>query len=186
MNYDVSLTAVGLVVGLLLIGAHAMALVKPRESRQWLAEFPRSPIAGFVLLTLAALWTFYLLWIIDMGEFGHLQRPAMVLLPIAYLLVWRLLDEFLAVRALGILLVLAGAPMLDSAFMQPQNSRLLVTVLAYVWLTLGLFLVGMPYLLRDLIAWVSKNSLRWKTGAVAGLIYGVALLLLSLTLYRSP
>ena len=39
----------------------------------------------------------------EMGEFSSFRRPLLILLPISFLLVIRFVDEFLAVRALGIL-----------------------------------------------------------------------------------
>ena len=70
-------------------------------------RFPRSRVAGFVLLTIALLWTFWLLATMEMGEFASFRRPLLIALPIGFLLVLRFVDEFLAVRALGILFLLA-------------------------------------------------------------------------------
>jgi hypothetical protein len=88
------------------------------------------------------------------------------------------------VRALGILALLAAEPILSAAFLQPQLTRLLVVILAYVWLTLGLFWVGMPYLLRDQISWITKSISRLKTAAVGGIIYGAIVLVCALAFYR--
>ena len=43
-----------------------------------------------------------------------------------------------------------------------------------------MFWVGMPYLLRDQIAWVSASAKRWRGLAVGGLVYGAAVLLFAL------
>ena len=68
------------------------------------------------------------------------------------------MDEFLAVRALGILCLLAAEPLLDAAFFRYEPSRLLVTVFAYLMVVAGLFWVTMPYLLRDQIAVESRGA----------------------------
>jgi hypothetical protein len=93
-------------------------------------------------------------------------------------------EEFLAVRALGMLLLLAAEPLIEAAFLKPQTSRLLLVVLAYAWVLAGLFWVGMPYLLRDQMAWITRTAARWRAACVAGLAWGVALLICSLTQYR--
>jgi hypothetical protein len=93
------------------------------------------------------------------------------------------LDEFLAVRALGVFLLLAAQPLLDAAFLHEQTSRLLLTLLAYVWIVAGLFYVGMPFLLRDQISWVSGNTGRWKAAAGAGAAYGGLLLISAMLFY---
>ena len=67
------------------------------------------------------------------------------------------MDEFLAVRALGILFLLGAEPLLDAAFFRMEPSRLLVTVFAYLLIVVGLFWVTMPYLLRDQINWSART-----------------------------
>src|SRR6266480_3049969 len=86
-----------------------------------------------------------------------------VVLPIGYALVLRFVDEFLAVRALGILCLLAAEPLLEAAFFRYETSRLFLTALAYLLIVAGLFWVTMPYLLRDQINWSAKSNTRWRT-----------------------
>src|SRR6202023_1251532 len=107
------------------------------------------------------------------------RRPLMIVLPIGYLLVLRFVDEFLAVRALGILCLLAAEPLLEAAFFRYETSRLIVTVLAYLLVVAGLFWVTMPYLLRDQINWGSRSNLRWRFMHGAALLYGLAVLALA-------
>ena len=88
---------------------------------------------------------------------------------------WIYVPEFLAVRALGMLLLLAAEPLLESAVLRNEPSRLLLVVLAYAWVIAGLFNVGMPYLLRDALQWLTARPIRLKSGALAGAAYGLAL-----------
>jgi hypothetical protein len=154
MIYHLSLHAVGLIAGALLALLSLAAIFLP--SRNFLPQFPRSRTAGAVLLTVDLIWSFWLLATMEMGEFSNFRKPLLIVLPIGYLLVIRFVDEFLAVRALGILCLLA-AGLLDAAFLRPEASRLLVTILAYLMIVAGLFWVTMPYLLRDQIHWGHKN-----------------------------
>ena len=94
----------------------------------------------------------------EMGEFSSFRRPLLIALPIGYLLVMRFVNEFLAVRALGILCLLAAEPLLEAAFLRYEPSRLLVTVFAYILIVKGLFWVTMPYLLRDHIDLGSRST----------------------------
>ena len=97
-------------------------------------------MAGAALLTVDLVWSFWLLVTMEMGEFASFRRPLLIILPIGFILVLRFVDEFLAVRALGILCLLAAEPLLDAAFLRPETSRLLVTVLAYLMIVAGLVL----------------------------------------------
>ena len=68
------------------------------------------------------------------------RKPLLIGLPIGFFLVLRFVEEFLAVRALGILFLLAAEPLLEAAFLRYETSRLLVTVFAYLLIVAGLVL----------------------------------------------
>jgi hypothetical protein len=172
--YHLSLHTAGLMAGALLVILSLLAFFFPAQSS--LLRFPRSRIAGAVLLTIDAVWSFWLLATMEMGEFSSFRRPLLILLPIGFVLVLIFVEEFLAVRALGVLCLLAAEPLLDAAFLRPETSRLLVTVLAYLMIVAGLFWVTMPYLLRDQIHWSTKSAGRWRFLSGAALLYGVAIL----------
>jgi hypothetical protein len=181
--YDLSLQTIGLIVGFLLIMTHLSALLRPEAVIQWLRKFPRSRFLGNCLLALDAVWTFWLVSNMDLGEFSQFRTWLQIGVPIVFILTIFFVDEFLSVRALGILALLAAEPILSSAFLRPESARLLVVIFAYIWLTLGLFWVGMPYLLRDQISWITKSARRFMVAALVGLLYGAAILACAVTVY---
>ncbi len=183
MIYSLSLQTVGLFVGALLVVAHAIALLHARGAQELLRLFPRSRGAGVVLLTLAAAWAFGLVAQIDLGEFSSYRSTFLGIIAAGYGLTLVFVPEFLAVRALGMLCLLAAEPVLEAAFLRPETTRLLLTVLAYLWAVLGIFWVGKPYLLRDQIAWLSGSGWRWRAAALGGVVYGAALLVAAYTQY---
>jgi hypothetical protein len=79
---------------------------------------------------------------------------------------------------------MAASPLLESAFLEDPSSRLLVPVYAYALLTASMFFVGMPYLFRDAVDWVTASSKRWTMLCLAGLGYGVATLVCALSFWR--
>ena len=115
------------------------------------------------------------------GEFTNWRQTVLLVTPFAWLLTIKFVEEFLAVRALGMLVLLAATPLLDAAFLRPELSRLFLVTLVYIWIGFSMFWVGMPYTLRDQIGWVSGDQKRWRAAAFAGLAYGALLLLLPLT-----
>lgn len=183
MLYDLPLKPAGIVLGLLLLGSHLGALAFQARLREWLPKFPRSPQAGAVLLTLAALWALIIVWRADLGELqprrGLLLGAVVVLCVMTF---WQM-QEFLAARSLGMLLLLAAEPLLDAAFLRPQLSRLLLPALAYVWVGLGLFFVGMPWLVRDMIGWATASARRFALLLIAGAVYGAAVLMCAVLFY---
>ena len=183
MIYDLSLKTAGLLSGAILLVLGVIGFLKAEAVSRFLQDFPRSRVAGAVLLTIDLAWTVWLLFTMEMGEFTGFRKPLLIILPIAFLLVLRFVDEFLAVRALGILLLLAAEPLLEAAFFRYESSRLLVTVLAYIIIVLGLLWVMMPYMLRDQIKWLTSSTARWKALNGIALVYGGAILGLAVVGY---
>lgn len=181
MIYHLSLHIAGLIAGGFLILLSALGCFPAVRSA--LPRFPRSRTAGAVLLTIDLAWSFWLLVTMEMGEFSNLRRPLLIILPVGFILVLKYVDEFLAVRALGIFCLLAAEPLLDAAFLRPEMSRLLVTVFAYLMIVAGLLWVTMPYLLRDQIAWSTRNLSRWWMTTGLGLAFGAAILVCAAVAY---
>ncbi len=182
MIYPLSLELALVLTGLLLIGIHAIALAKSRETQGWLRALPRSKTMGWVLFTLAAVWSEILVYVIDLGEFTPWRPKLLVLIPIAYFLTLRYVEEFLAARALGMVVLLAAEPLLEAAFLRPEMSRLFLVTLVYVAIVFALFWIGMPYTLRDQVGWLTGAQSRWRAATCAGLAYGVLLLVVRATL----
>jgi hypothetical protein len=136
-----------------------------------------------VLLAIDLVWSFWLVSTMEMGEFSAFRRPFLFALPIGFFLTLRYVDEFLAVRALGILALLVAEPLLDAAFFRHESSRLVLTVLAYLLVVLGLIWVMVPYKLRDQINWFSKTTARWRGVSVFGFAYGATLIALAFLRY---
>jgi multisubunit Na+/H+ antiporter MnhG subunit len=182
MIYHLSLHTAGVIAGAFLVLIGVLGLMKP-DFAQAVNQFPRSRLAGIVLLTICLAWTFWLLATIQMGEFSSFRRPLLIALPIGYVLTLFFVDEFLAVRALGILCLLAAEPLLDAAFLRYETSRLLVTVFAYLLIIAGLFWVAIPYVLRDQLNWIARSVFRWRCLHAIEVIYGGMLLGFAFTQY---
>lgn len=176
MIYSISLETALLGVGLFLILTHLPALISASPIQKHLHRFPRSAPSGAVLFSVAAGWFFWLIYSTDLGEFSSMRGKFLILTAIAYVLTLRFGMEFLSVRALGMILLLAAEPLLEAAWLRPEAAKLWLVTLVYVWIVCGLFFIGTPYLLRDLISWASANELRWKAAALAGIVYGAILL----------
>ena len=183
MIYHLSLQTAGWICGVVLLAIGGLAFVRPNAAREFAARLPRSQPIGIALLTIDLIWCIWLLATMEMGEFSMFRRPLLILLPITYILVLRFVNEFLAVRALGILCLLAAEPLLDAAFFRYEASRLFVTVFAYVLVIVGLFWVASPYLLRDQISWTSRSDTRWRSFFGALLVYGAAVIVCAIAFY---
>jgi hypothetical protein len=184
MIYPLKLETALVLTGLFLLVIHGLALWKPVQAQAWLRTLPRSKPVGTVLLIVATLWFWILVKTIDLGEFTNWQNTLLLIIPIAGLLTFFYVEEFLAARALGMVLLLAAEPLLEAAFLRPELTRLFLVALVYVWIVFALFWIGMPYTLRDHLNWVLASKKRWRAAAFAGLAYGALLLLLPATFGR--
>lgn len=184
----------GLVLGIVLIAVHALLLFKTTSSQNFLRKFPRNQKLGQVLLGVGMFWFWLLIapegkgfisfLAMDMTEFNAAKPILRLLLPIIFVLVAMSVHEFLAVRAFGFLGLLVAQPLLDSAFLRDPSSRLLIPLWTYALITVSLFSVGMPYLFRDVVTWVSAKPWRWKGFCAAGLLYGVAVVVCAFAFWR--
>lgn len=178
-----SMKTVGMFLGAALLVSHLWALLRAGQVKALAKVFPRHRTSGIVLLVVCMAWSAFLVSCMDMGEFYTWRTRLMILVPVTFVLVVTYVQEFLAVRALGTLMILAASPVLHSAFLQPQTSRLLLPILAYAWAIAGMFLVGLPYLLRDWIDWLTKNDARWRLASLGGAAYGAVLFVVAMVDY---
>lgn len=182
----IPLNTAGYILAAWLIGLHLWMLLKPADSKAFLNKLPRNKMLAPWLMGAGMLW-FWLLVApdglglfsklqMDLGEFNRAKTLMRILVPVAAAGMIMHVKEFLAVRAIGLLALMAAAPLLYSAYLEPPASRLLIPILAYVLIFKGLFWVGMPFLMRDAITWATKTDSRYKLAALGGLGYGIAVL----------
>jgi hypothetical protein len=170
------MTAVWLAVGMAVAGSHLAGLLAAVPAITAAKAFPRSRFWGTALLAIAVIWTLGIAATTDLGEFSPMRRIIVIAVTAGGILTWRFVPDFLSSRSLGFLLLLAAHPVLESTFLQHGLLKLLLALLSYVWALAGLFLVGMPYLHRDLIGWVCNSRWRWNAACWSGLLYGLLLI----------
>src|SRR5207237_1058495 len=136
MIYHLSLRTAALIAGAFLCLLGIVGLVMHNTARMTLARFPRSRFAGIVILAIDLVWSFWLISTMEMGEFSTFRRPFLIALPIGFFLATRFVDEFLAVRALRILVLLPAEPLLEAPVLRYQRTRLVPTGLAHILLVL--------------------------------------------------
>ncbi|WP_395743041.1 hypothetical protein [Prosthecobacter sp.] len=179
----IPLKGTGIVVALALILSHGWALKNTAKTQAFLKTFPRDYKWGAILLTIGFLWAEFALVNMDMGEFFNMRRIFMMIVAGAYVAVLIYVKEFLAVRALGSLLLLIAGPVLTAAFLQPPASRVLLPILAYIWIIVGMFFIGMPFLMRDWVNWFLAKPQRWTLAVYSGITYGIVLLACAILFY---
>jgi hypothetical protein len=172
------------IIGAIIIVARMPGLVVPDKFRAVSLKFPRSVFWGRVLMAYAAVWVGIVMFIAADKDWPSWARPAIVVgVPIAYALVIKYADQFLALRGMAALLLLVAKVMVDAADTSELAARLAVTTLAYIWVIAAMWMTIAPHHLRDLLGWSMANNTRCRVVCAIGVTLGVMLLVLGLFVY---
>jgi len=150
-------------------------LAAPGAARALARRFPRSAAAGWFLTALDIGWVIWIVKHAALGRFEHLRAPIYILAPVAVVLVAKYMDELLAPRALGGLLLLIPTPVLGMVRWSDSGLRLVVVVCCYLLVLAGMALVLGPYHFRKFTAWWIASDGRCRAGGAALLAAGAAL-----------
>jgi hypothetical protein len=183
MTYFVSLRLTAIVLGLLYVAAHLPAALAPVRFGVWARRLSNNYPLGVVLMVLATLWFVVLTGLMDLGEISNIRVQLMAVWAIAGVLLAIFVRGFLTLRALGCLLLLAAALLLDAAFLATTPWRYVVTILAYAWVIAGMVLVYSPHVGRKWIDWASENTEHMRVLAWPGVAAGLLLVILGIWVY---
>ncbi|MCE0484021.1 MAG: hypothetical protein LV479_07270 [Methylacidiphilales bacterium] len=183
MTYFVSLKIVAIVIGLIAILGHLPTALAPERFVGLVRSLPRNYPLGVVLMLAATMWFTTLTGVMDLGEISNARVQLMTVWAVAGVLMIIFVPGFLAARGLGCLLLLAAAVILDAAFLVQTPARYVMTILAYIWVVVGMVLVYSPHLWRDMIQFATKTVPRLRSLSWAGVVFGVVLVALGLFVY---
>lgn len=178
-----TLAAMAVGIGLAAIIGKGAGLLMPETARAFMAAFPRNRLWGRLLAALDLVLVAMLLWNLPNSWFTPWRPVLFLAAPAAFVLVVVFAGELLAARALGGLLLLAAAPVLEAARLHPSQARLVLVVLAYAWVFPGLLFVANPWWFRKMAAPILVDNARFRAAAAAGVLIGVALVVLGLCVY---
>jgi hypothetical protein len=149
-----------------------------------LKGLPRSPAATLLLFGGGVLW--FLVRVATMSEadriLGSSNTPWVIGFAVLGVLSFKYVPDFLAVRGLSILILLAATPLLGAAFMEfgyPQ--RLFLVTLVFVAIIAAIYLAAVPYRLRDFFQWLFAAPGRVRAFGTGLLAYGLVLSVLAFT-----
>jgi hypothetical protein len=171
-----SLFLATLLVGfaLLLIGGALAA--DTSLIRSALKAFPRSATAAYVLFGGASVWFLSRVAVLSEADFGQYRTYLLGGFGVVAVLSFFYVAEFLAVRGLAALILLAAGPLLHTAFGEYDIPlRLFMVSAVYLALTVALVLGAQPYRMRDAIEWLQAVPGRARLAGSALAAYGFLL-----------
>jgi hypothetical protein len=172
-------------MGLGLTLTQAYGLWKPAEYGAALRNFPRSMVWGYALMILGTagfLWNVRADTTSDYAPFKPALLVGFGVIGVGCCIYVR---DSLAVRGLAVVALLLAKVVLDSARWVDTQWRLVVVVMAYVWIICALVFVSSPWRLRDLIQQMTANEQRTKAVCMALLLFGLLLVGLGASVFRT-
>src|SRR5512135_263151 len=112
---DIKLSTLAIVLGLLIAALNAYGLLKPAEFAAKARKFPRYTPIGWPLMLIATAWFLYYLSIESVSDFASYKPILYVFFGAVGLGTCIFVQDFLPVRGLAVLLLLAGKLMVDTA-----------------------------------------------------------------------
>jgi hypothetical protein len=177
------LSTIAVALGVFIMAMNLPAVFAPAFFRRMATRFSRNVPAAWVLTAIAVAWVAWIILHASLGRFESLKPLVYVGAPVSFFAMVFFMDELLAPRALGGLLLLLANPVLNSARWLDTEWRLVMVVIAYVWVIAGIIFVLNPFRLRQAAEWGTKTDLRCIVGGSIRFLVGAFVLFLGLKVY---
>ena len=171
------------VLGAVLVLVYGGMVISPKRALAWGKRFPRSKWPAMVLTAVALIWSGVYLNTISLGPVERYKPLLWVLVPVAFGLIVTFVDELLAPRALGGLLLLIPTPILVAARHHPSQFRYVMIVLAYAMVIKGIILVLSPYMFRKSMERFINSAFACRCWGGIGIAMALFLLVLGIFVY---
>jgi hypothetical protein len=181
------LSTLSILLGLGMGLPQIYGILKPGAFAVAVRKFPRSLPWGVVLTGLGTVW---FLWnlsqesIADFAAYKNLLFAGFAGIGLGTCI---FVQDFLAVRGLAIVLLLLARLMVDTG--RPALTQthwvLVIQTWAYVLVVAGIWLTVSPWRLRDFLGWATANERRLKIYCGLRLAFGLFIVVLGLTAFRS-
>lgn len=177
-----SLLLATLLPGLALLAIGGLLLANNSVVTASLRALPRSRRAAAVFFGFGAAWFLFNVWNLSPADFGAYSKQLTIGFAVIAVLSWIYVPEFLAVRGLAILMLLAAGPLLHAAYQEYEHpARLFMVSLVFAGILLAVWFAAQPYRLRDFISWLYRTPGRSRTLGAACIGYGALLSIIAFT-----
>lgn len=166
---------------LVFMTVHGFALLSPTKFKEITEKFPRNKWVGRLLATAAFVWSAWLVSKMPLGSFEYLKKYLFIVTPAVIGMSFLYLDELLAPRALGGLLLLCPVPIMQAAVLNPSGWSRVMSFVAYILVIKGMLLVLSPWNFRRVTARIVSSKIRCRIFGALGM--AVDLLLVGLAVF---
>lgn len=144
--------------------------------------FPRNEKAAWLLMGLGGLWFLYKITQLAQADFGDYKEILLVLFGGTLLGSFLWVKDFLAVRGMAVLILLASDIGLKSAYGNYEiEQRLIFVTILYLAIIMALYLGTLPFKLRDFFNWLYAKQGRARVLGYMFVGIGLALLMTAIS-----
>ena len=179
-----NLSQLAIVLGLGMAVPQLWAVAKPVEAGAALRKFPRSEPWGYLLMAIGAGWFLYRLNQEAIAEFAAYKTYMLLGFGGVAVAACLFVQDFLAVRGLSITMLMLSAFVLSKTRFVETPWRLVLVILAYVWIIAAMWWMISPWRLRDLIQWSTATPEKTRKLAFIRLAIAALVIILGVTAYR--
>jgi hypothetical protein len=162
-------------------------LANPQKFAASVRKFPRNLAIGILLMGLGTVW---FLWIVNqepIADFSAYKPAMMTIFAAIGFSACIFVQDFLAVRGLGVLFLLLAKTMVDAG--RPHLGETpwiyVIQIWAYFLVVAGIWFTVTPWRLRDFLNWATATEARVKIGSAIRLAFALFVLILGLTVFRA-
>lgn len=160
-------------------------LLKPAAFAAGVRKFPRSLPWGVGLMLLGTAWFIWYLNEESISDFAAWKPVLLAGFAAVGIASCIYVQDFLAVRGLAVVLLLLAKLMVDTARWVETDWRLVIVTWAYVLVIAGIWFTIWPWHLRDVLNWATANEKRVRVGSAIRLAFGLFVVVLGFTVFRT-
>ena len=182
---DLKLSTLSVILGLLVALPSLFGLFKPKEFADAVRKFPRYTPVGYVLMLLGTVWFLYYVSQETVSDFANIKKFFYILFGGVGIGSCFFVKDFLPVRGLAVLFLLAAKLMVDTARWEGTEWRLVIATWAYVLAVAGMWFTISPWRLRDILNWSVATESRTRLTNGARVAFGLFVIVLGLTVFKT-
>jgi hypothetical protein len=181
-----TLSNLAIALGLIIALPSVFGVLRPAAFAAAARKFPRYTPVGYLLTLAATCWFLYYLSIESVADFTSFKPALYALFAGVGVGTCLFVRDFLPVRGLAALLLLAGKLMVDTGrpHLGETHWVLVIQVWAYLWVIAGIWWTISPWRLRDIINWATADERRTRLLNGIRLSFALFVVALGLTVFR--
>ncbi len=182
---EMKLSTLSILLGLIVALPSIYGLVNPKAFAELARKFPRYTPVGYVLTILGTVWFLYYVHLETVSDFAAMKKWFFLVFSAVGLGTCVFVRDFLPVRGLAVVLLLAAKLMVDTANWVDTEWRLVISTWAYVFVFAGIWFTVSPWRLRDILNWSVATESRTRLISGVRVALGVFVIALGLTVFKA-